>query len=69
LSTKEFDAGMIEPAEMFRTMNEGIDWRELGGVTPVVDQGNCGSCWAFAAVATLESANFLKTGDLLTLSQ
>jgi len=50
-------------------MNNGIDWREKGAVTPVVDQGICGSCWAFATVATLESANFIKNGELLTLSQ
>jgi C1A family cysteine protease len=36
-----------------------IDWRELGIVTPVKNQGSCGSCWAFAAVAFLES-EFIK---------
>ena len=46
-----------------------IDWAAKGATTRVKNQGQCGSCWAFSAVAQIESDNFLKTGKLLTLSE
>lgn len=42
------------------------DWTTSGCVAPVKNQGQCGSCWAFAAIAALESAYCLK-GNPLTL--
>jgi len=47
---------------------DSIDWREKNVVTPVRDQGGCGSCWAFAASETLESHLALATGKLKSLS-
>ncbi|BFY99921.1 hypothetical protein BsWGS_02961 [Bradybaena similaris] len=45
------------------------DWRLIGAVTPVKDQAICGSCWSFGTTGTIEGANFLKTGNLIRLSQ
>jgi hypothetical protein len=47
---------------------ERIDWREHGIVSTVKDQRSCGSCWAFSAVDTTESAAALVDGELRTLS-
>jgi len=46
-----------------------IDWRTKGAVTPVQDQGSCGSCWAFSAVGSLEGAFLIKTGNLQKFSE
>eukprot|EP00616_Rhizochromulina_sp_CCMP1243_P016292 CAMPEP_0118962106 /NCGR_PEP_ID=MMETSP1173-20130426/556_1 /TAXON_ID=1034831 /ORGANISM="Rhizochromulina marina cf, Strain CCMP1243" /LENGTH=366 /DNA_ID=CAMNT_0006910325 /DNA_START=22 /DNA_END=1122 /DNA_ORIENTATION=- len=45
-----------------------VDWRDQGVVSPVKNQGHCGSCWAFATTATVESHIALSTGLLFSLS-
>ena len=52
-----------------RQVPSSIDWRTLGAVNPPKDQGVCGSCWTFGTTGAIEGAWFVKTGNLVSLSE
>jgi len=45
---------------MAANIPETWDWRDHNGVTPVKDQGSCGSCWTFSTVGCLEAHYLLR---------
>lgn len=68
-SATSYSEPRLREQVFFGDIPDSIDWREKNAVSPVKDQGSCGSCWTFSTTGALESHHYLKYGEMTILAE
>ena len=58
-------AHLLDDTLKLEDLPTSVDWRSKNVITPVKNQGGCGSCWTFSAAETLESHWAIKHEGML----
>lgn len=72
INPDDYDSSLFDEdiaSENIELNQTSKDWRTLGAVTSIKDQGNCGCCWSFSGIAALETLQYRKLNRLVNLSE